>query len=405
MPGYELIGTEELESIKEIFTQSNGVLFAHGFDERRNQIYRVRQFEKAVANYFNVSYSTAVSSGTAACLIALKALGVGPGDEVITQAFTFVATVEAILTCGAIPIVVDCDETLNMCPHALQAAINSRTKCIMPVHMLGAAARMQEILTIAHEKNIPVIEDACEAMGGRYQNKPLGTLADIGVFSLDFGKTITTGEGGLLLTNRLDCHEFIAAYHDHGHKNLPFLTRGQDIAAVAGFNFRMTELQAAIGLIQLQRLNYILEKNRLHKNKIKKHLLNRYGEQIKFRLILDEEGDTADTLIFFLPTKALASIVATELAEAGIISKNIPSAMNWHYAALWPQIWLNHPYYYDCYDKAWEKTGNLLQRSIALNILVNVSDEELNHYIAKITKVLDKHLIKQQEFAVEIPEV
>ena len=265
MPGFEVIGNEELDSIKSIFENHGGVLFAHGFDARRKGRFLVRDFEKALAERFNVKYCQAVTSGTAAQLVAMKAFGVKPGDEVITQAFTFVATVEAILECGAIPVVVDIDETLNMCPKALAAAITAKTKCVIPVHMLGNPARMPEINKICAQHKITVFEDACEALGASLHGKPIGSLSEAGFFSLDFGKTITCGEGGFITTNNENLYKRMAAYHDHGHLNEPSLPRGKDLGLMSGFNFRMSELQAAVGIAQLKKLDTIVAKNRAHK--------------------------------------------------------------------------------------------------------------------------------------------
>ena len=139
MPGFELIGEEERAAVNELF-DDGGVLFAHAFDGVRNGRFRVREFEEQFADYLGVKYAQAVSSGTAALKVALVALGVKPGDEVITQAFTFVATAEAILDVGAKPIFINIDETLNMDPNELENVITEKTKAIIPVHMLGVAA-------------------------------------------------------------------------------------------------------------------------------------------------------------------------------------------------------------------------------------------------------------------------
>ena len=149
MPGFEVFGKEEREAIAEIFELNGGIIFAHGFDAMRNDVYRVREYEHAFSNTMNAKYGQAVSSGTAAIKVALKALGVGPGDEVITQAYTFVATVEAIFETGATPVIVDIDDTLNMDPVALKLAITPDTRVIIPVHMMGEAADMDAIMIIA----------------------------------------------------------------------------------------------------------------------------------------------------------------------------------------------------------------------------------------------------------------
>jgi 8-amino-3,8-dideoxy-alpha-D-manno-octulosonate transaminase len=265
MSGNEIIGKEELSNIVDIFKKSNGVLFAHGFDKRRNKIFRVPIFEKSFAKKLKAKYAVACSSGTAAGAICLKAAGVKPGDEVITQAFTFIAAVESILSIGAIPKIVDVDNSLNMCPKKLKKAITKKTKCIMPVHMLGAPADMREILKISKKYNISVIEDACESTGVKYNNKYLGTLGLSGFFSLDFGKIITTGEGGMITTNSKKQYLQLKALRDHGHENKLGVHRGLDKALVRGFNFRMTEIQAAIGIAQLKKLDYIIKKKKIIK--------------------------------------------------------------------------------------------------------------------------------------------
>ena len=149
MPGWELINNKEKKELNSIFEKSNGVMFAHAFIKRRNNIFRVRKFEKAVAKYLGTKYCLATTSGTMAQFIAMKAMGIKQGDEVITQSFTFVATVEAILLLGAKPIIANVDESLNMCPKELNKLISKRTKLIIPVPMLGNPCDMKNIMKIA----------------------------------------------------------------------------------------------------------------------------------------------------------------------------------------------------------------------------------------------------------------
>lgn len=189
MGGYEVFGDEEIKAINELLRTNGGNLFAHGFDGIRNNIYKVREFEKLVARKFFVNYGQAVSSGSAALWCALKAVGVKQGDEVIIPSFTFIATAEAVLHCGAIPVVVDVDDSFNMCPLSFKAAISSKTVAVVPVHMLGVSAKMDAILKIAKQNNLKVVEDAAQAVGGLYFGKYLGTLGDAGCFSFDAGKT------------------------------------------------------------------------------------------------------------------------------------------------------------------------------------------------------------------------
>ena len=251
MPGFEVIDEKEKKAISRIFDEGK-VFFAHGFDNKRKH-YHVREFENKLKTVFSPQMADAlcVSSGTAAIKVALKALGIGKGDDVITQSFNFIATVEAIVDTGASVIFTDIDDTLNMCPMSLESLITKKTKAIIPVHMLGVPADMISINNIGKKFKIPIIEDACEAIGAKVAKKYVGGLSEFGVFSFDFGKMITTGEGGALFSKKKSDGKIARMYHDHGHKNIPDLPRGLDRAGLIGFNYRMTEISGAFGKVQL----------------------------------------------------------------------------------------------------------------------------------------------------------
>ena len=257
MPGFEWIDKKELKVVSKIFKEG-GILMAHGFDNIRKKYY-VRNFEKNSETYFGSSGCLAVSSGTAAIKIALKAVGVKKGDEVITQSFNFIATVEAILDCGAIPIIANINDTLNLDPEELPKLISKKTKAIIPVHMLGVPCEMDKIKSIAKRYKIPLVEDNCEAVGAKYKGNFLGTLGDIGIFSFDHGKILTSGEGGMILTNKNKLLRYCKEYHDHGHENNKSLPRGRDTKKIFGFNYRMTEIQGAIANEQLKKLSKIIK--------------------------------------------------------------------------------------------------------------------------------------------------
>src|SRR5437764_9112066 len=226
MPGWEIIGEDERKAVNEVF-DNGAVLFRQSFAAMRNDMWKVKEFEAAFAQKMGVGYAQAVTSGTAALKVGLEALGVGPGDEVITQSHTFVATVEAILECGATPVVADIDWTLNMDPADMDSKITSRTKVILPVHMLGVPAKMDEIMAIANRHGIPVLEDTAQAIGATYHGKPCGTIGKLGTFSFDHGKALTTGEGGMVITNDHAIFMHARAYQDHGHDDNPAVPRGE----------------------------------------------------------------------------------------------------------------------------------------------------------------------------------
>ena len=302
MPGYEIIDEEEKKEVLDVLSRK--ILLRYEFDHERNGIYKVEAFEKAFARYCQVKHALAVSSGTAALRVALAALGVGPGDEVITPGFTFVATWESILDAGALPVFSEIDDTLCLDPQDLAKKITPRTKAIIPVHMCGAQARMKEIMEIAISHNIPVIEDTAQSCGGRLDGKALGTFGQLGTFSFDSVKTITTGEGGMIITDDKELYINASEYHDHGHDHDPTVGRGLEKRRFIGFNYRMMELQGALGLAQLGKLDSnILRKQRENKQVLKDKLADMRG--ITFRNILDPQGDTATFLIFFFPSRVV----------------------------------------------------------------------------------------------------
>ncbi|MDA9975191.1 aminotransferase class I/II-fold pyridoxal phosphate-dependent enzyme [Candidatus Pelagibacter sp.] len=377
MPGFELIGKEEKKQLSKLI-DDGGVLFAHGFEKKRKN-FHIREFEKQIAKKFKVKFCLAVSSGTAAIKIALKALGVKPGDEVITQAFNFIATIEAILDCGAKPVVVNVNNTLNMDPNELKKKITKKTKVIAPVHMLGVSCEMDEIFKIASKHKIPVLEDNCESVGGKYKKKYLGTMAEAGIFSLDYGKFITTGEGGLILTNDKKIIKYCREYHDHGHENNPKLPRGRDTKNIFGFNYRMTEMQGAIGKVQLKRVNYLLKENKSRYLSISKSLKN----VVKIRSIPKFSIPNYDTFIFFEQDKIVRKKIINLLIKEEIGTKNLPDAIEWHCSFFWDQVFSKKE------RNKFLKTKNLLNTAIAIPIMLKHSPSKYKKISNEIKKIYE----------------
>ena len=297
MPGFEIFGEEEKREIQDVL--DSGVLFRYEFAEQRKGVYKVKEFEEKFARYCGTGYAQAVTSGTSALKVGLAALGVGPGDEVITQGFTFVATWEAILELGAVPIFTEIDATLNMDPNDLKKKITPKTRCIVPVHMLGAQARIREIVEIADAHSLPVLEDTAQSAGGRIAGRHLGTFGKCGTFSFDSVKTMTTGEGGMVITADEDLWRTMSEYQDHGHDHAPNPGgRGGEGRRFIGSNYRMMEIQGAIGIAQLAKLDMILAGQRANKSFLKEAVSAIPG--VSFRELVDAEGDTATHLSFFL---------------------------------------------------------------------------------------------------------
>jgi 8-amino-3,8-dideoxy-alpha-D-manno-octulosonate transaminase len=369
MPGYELLGAEELTEVTEVFSRG-GVLFRHGFDNLRNNCYKVKEFENAFAAKFGAKGALAVTSGTAALRVAIAALEIGPGDEIITQTFTFVATVESIIESGATPICAEIDDTLNMDPSDLEKKISKKTKAVIVVHMLGVPARLREIVQICKRHGIPLIEDTAWGCGGALDGKPLGTWGDIGTFSFDYAKIITTGEGGMLLTNDLKLHLKAAAWHDHGHENNPSVPRWEDTRSSSGFNYRMMELQGAIGLAQLKKLDFVVKSQRENMTLIRNEIEGLNG--VKLRKIIDGAYETADALVIFLETIEQAKRCREALLHFGLSTKILPEAYSWHFAGTWghmPELVSANGGHL---ESSFKQSKELLRRAVALPIKVKM---------------------------------
>jgi 8-amino-3,8-dideoxy-alpha-D-manno-octulosonate transaminase len=334
MPGYELFGDEERKEVNDVL--ETGILMRYGFDGPRKGIWKAKELETAITEVFGCKYAQLTSSGTSALTTAMAALGIGSGDEVIMPAFTFVASFEAVLSVGAVPVLVDIDETLTLNPEAVRAAITSKTKCVMPVHMCGSMADLDALKQICREHGLILLEDACQSIGATYKGKSLGTIGDAGTFSFDFVKTITCAEGGVVMTNNKEVYIKSDGYTDHGHDHMG-VDRGADLHPFIGYNYRISELHAAVGLAQIRKLDTLLS---LQKKNYK--ALRAYLEQIpeiSFRVIPEGGVDSCSFLSWFLPTEELTKAVVAEMKEQGILAGNFYWFVNnWHYISKWDHL-------------------------------------------------------------------
>jgi 8-amino-3,8-dideoxy-alpha-D-manno-octulosonate transaminase len=307
-PGFYWIGKEEEEEVLDVIRAK--YLFRYG-DEKDPQFKRkVLKLEEAVKNKFGGNYGLAVSSGTAALITAMSAARIGPGDEVIVPGYTFIASISSIITCGAVPVLAEVDESLTLDPADVEKKITSKTKAIMGVHMLGNPCDNDMLMEIASKHNLLFIEDTAQAFGSKYKGKYCGTMGTLGTYSFNIFKTINAGDGGLVITNDEDLYKLCFAYHDQGH--LP-LRSGVEIGkrTVIGQNYRMNELTAAFVLAQFSKLDTLLERLHHVKSRYKKNLKGAKG--LEFRKINDEQGECATLLTVFLPTKEIADKVSADL--------------------------------------------------------------------------------------------
>ena len=393
MPGFEIFGEEERREVQDVL--DSGVLFRYGFDATRNGHWKARTFETELSRRLGVAHSHLCSSGTAALSIALASCGIGAGDEVIVPPFTFVATFEAILTAGAIPVFADIDETLCLDPAAVEARITDRTRAVMVVHMCGAMARIDELKSLCDSKEVILIEDTCQSVGATFEGKSLGTFGQMGCFSFDPVKTITCGEGGAVVTDYPRLYQAAHAYADHGHDHIGN-DRGAEDHPILGYNYRISELNAAVGVAQLRKLDAILATQRKHKTALKTAM--QAFPQVSFRRLPDEKGDSATFLSFMLPDEERTRQTAGALSKAGVDGCFYWYANNWHYLRQWHhlksmkvaarlpiQAYDSRP---DFANASLPASDAIMARTISMQIKLSWSPSELQDRIARIEQVL-----------------
>ena len=317
-PGSYVFGQEEIKEVMDVL--NTGFLFRYGKEDDPKFNHKVATFEKEFAAHMGAKYCVATSSGTGSLLCCLAAIGVGPGDEVIVPGYTFIASISSIALSNAIPVLAEINESLTIDPDDIEKKITSKTKAIMPVHMLGNPCDMDRIMEIAKKHNLYVIEDCCQAVGAEYKGKKVGTIGDIAAYSLNVFKTITAGDGGAVVTNDLDLYERAFGFHDQGHKPSRM---GVEVGnrSILGMNMRMNELTGAVSLAQIRKLPAILDTLRAKKAILKNEL--KKVEGLGFRVINDE-NECATLLTLLLPSKEVADKLGAKIG-----SKTI-SHSGWH---------------------------------------------------------------------------
>ncbi len=333
MPGTELFGSEERKEINDVL--ETGMLFRYNNDQQRNGIWKAREFEAEVRKITGAKYAHAVSNGSAAIAIALASAGIGAGDEVICPPFTFIASIEAVLFIGAVPVFAEIDETLCLSAEGIRNAITPKTKGVCLVHMCGTMADMNSIMAVVKEHNLILVEDAGQAFGASYKGTSVGLFGKTGSFSFDFFKIATAGEGGIFITNDEDIYKIADAYSDHGHNHVGN-NRGMEQHPVLGFNYRISELHAAVGLAQTRKVPHIREVNRKHKKALTEILSQTEG--ISFSHLSDPDGDSATFLNFFLPDTETAKRTVDELNKAGIGGFNYWFLNMYHFINQWDHL-------------------------------------------------------------------
>ncbi len=377
-PGFEWIGKEEEQEVLDVLRSR--WMFRYGDEKDPAFKRKVKTLEELVEKGFSVRHALAVTSGTAALITALSALGIGPGDEVIVPGYTFIASISSIIIARAVPVLAEVDESLTLDPADVERKITPRTKAIMAVHMLGNACNLDRLAEIARKHKLLLIEDSAQAFGGKWKGKRLGTIGKIGIYSFNIFKTINAGDGGMVVTDDDELYFRAFGYHDQGH----FPSRsGVEIGnrSIIGQNYRMNEITGAVLIAQFRRLDLIIDRLRSIKTRFKDQIRNVPG--VGFRRINDPEGECNTLLVTYLPTKEAAERAAKKL---GTVTMN---KSGWHVDNNMEQILgkrmiTDHGCPYACpsypcqqeYHKGMlPKTDDLLER--AINISVGVVDKGL----------------------------
>jgi 8-amino-3,8-dideoxy-alpha-D-manno-octulosonate transaminase len=395
MAGTEFYGAEERKEINDVL--ETGIFFRYNHDHLRNNIWKAKEFEAEVSKLVGAKYAHAVSSGSTAVSCALAAAGIGAGDEVIVPPFTYIASVEAVIFAGALPVFAEVDETLCLSAAGIKNAITPKTKAILLVHMCGQMAQMDEIMQVVNDHNLILVEDAGQAMAASYKGTSTGLFGKTGCYSFDFFKIATAGEGGVMVTNDELAYKLADNFSDHGHDHIGS-NRGMENHPVVGFNYRISELHAAIGLVQTRRVPMIREKNNLHK----KYMMQELGKipGVSFATIPDENGDSATFLNMFLPDTEAAQKVVDAFNTNGVSGFNYWFTNMYHFINQWSHIkegrvaaktnvqLLGAPQDYKNLDLP--KTQETIGRLISFSIRASWTEDELKELLSKMTTSINQ---------------
>ncbi len=392
-PGAFWIGQEELKEVLDVMESGHLSRYGDINDPRFKQ--KVLTFERDFAKYSGVKCCQATNGGTSALMIALRTLDIGPGDEVIIPTYGFVASYGATIFLGAVPVLAEIDESLTLDPGDIERRITPRTKAIMPIHVLGNPCRMDEILRVAAKHGLRMVEDGCQACGASYRGRKVGTFGDIGAFSLNFFKTITAGDGGMLITDHDEYYRKAFGMQDQGYKRKE---GGLSIEppSILGLNFRINELTGAVALAQLRKLDRITATLRAKKSRLKQKIMGAKG--VCFRTIHDAEGECGTLLTVIFQDTDRAARVARKLGTDTV------DHSGWH-------VYSNMDYLNRHLEKlgrphglgAFPRTDDILRRSINLSvgvvdpglgagfgININSTDEEIDQVAARFCQACDE---------------
>ncbi len=377
-PGGMEVGDEELQALERVI-RSRNLFRYYGIGDGPNE---VAAFEEEFAAQMGAEYALCVNAGSSALICALIGAGVGRGDEVIIPAYTWNATANAVLATGAIPVLAEVDESLTLDPADVERKLTPRTKALLPVHMRGNAADMTALAELAGAHGLALVEDACQAAGASFGGRRLGTFGDAGAFSLQFNKIITTGEGGVLVTNRRELYESAIEVHDCAG---PVRDGGQP-PRFPGFNFRASELTGAVARVQLTRLDGLLE--RMRANHAQLAAAVEWLPGLTLRRSNDASGDAGIALIAYAETAALAADAADALRAEGIPAVRLydPDLIDMHFYPFWRPV-LEAIAEAGFPAPECPRTLDLVGRAVHVDVPPQLDDRELEEYELALRKV------------------
>ena len=377
------IGNEEVQAIGKVLT--SGKMFRYGIGGACNE------FERRYGEYLGAKHVLMTSSGTTALTTALVGMNIGPGDEVLVPACTYIATAIAVLSVGAIPVVIDVDDSLTMDPIAAEAAIGPHTKALLPVHMWGLVADMDAIMAVAKRHNLKVIEDACQCVGGGYKGRMAGAIGDAGAFSFNYYKNMTCGEGGAAVTNddnaiaRMGCMVDCCSFYWKGREN----TDMDDLFVAAGS--RASEIEGAVMNVQLDRLPGMISAMRKQKLRILREVEDTKLVPAKYNSL---ECDCGTHVVFQMPNAELANAFSKK------VSCFIAGKTGRHVYTEWDPIFKKqvapcralNPYFFkeneecrkDITKDQCAKSLEIMNRSVLIPTHPDYTDEKITEIIANI---------------------
>ncbi len=395
LPGATRIGDAEegaaVEAVRRVIRRRR--LFRHsGVSSNPLEPSEVARLERAFGERLGTRHALALNSGTSALVAGLVGAGVGPGDEVVVPAYTWVSTATAVMAAGAVPVVAEVDESLTIDPEDAAAKVSERTRALVAVHMRGAPAAMDRLGDLVRRKDLKLLEDAAQAAGASFRGRRLGSIGDAGAFSFHHAKVITSGEGGLLATDDHALHERATMYHDSAspvHAGVAM----DDWAP--GLNLRMSELQAAVALTQLRRLDELLAAMRARKARLKELLaapLRARG--VSFRTIHDRDGDAGLAMIFFLPNGAETARVVAALED-----QNVPASRLYHGGERLPRDYTDlhvYPHWtpvlrrFSYSPDACPRTVELLSRAVHVDVSPDLAADQTEQMAGAIAGAVEK---------------